>query len=83
LNFYVEFDYRLNELYGRITDFIMARDLEKDDMITELKSGRNINVNPHMNNNVNNIKNNNPNVNQNINPHINQNPHINPNIKGK
>ena len=42
----------------------MARDLEKDDMITELKSGRNINVNPHMNNNVNNIKNNNPNVNQ-------------------
>ena len=39
LNFYKQFDNKLNELNRNITDFLMARDLDKNQLIKSLTSG--------------------------------------------
>ena len=39
LNFYKQFDTKLNELNRNITDFLMARDLDKNQLIKSLTSG--------------------------------------------
>lgn len=39
LNFYKQFDSKLNELNRNITDFLMARDLDKNQLIKSLTSG--------------------------------------------
>jgi len=40
MGFYKEFIYRLNELTGRITDFLLARDLEKNEIMKSITSGQ-------------------------------------------
>lgn len=45
LNFYNEFNTRLNELNSRVTDFLLARDIEKNEIIKAITSGNNYNMN--------------------------------------
>jgi hypothetical protein len=41
INFYNEFDNRLNEVNIHVTDFLMARDMEKNELIKQINSGLN------------------------------------------
>jgi hypothetical protein len=41
-NFYNEFYQRMNDLNGRITDYLLARDMEKNELIKAITSGQNI-----------------------------------------
>ena len=45
LGFYSEFNNRLNHLNQKITDFILARDIEKNGVLQSLSGGSNINTN--------------------------------------
>jgi hypothetical protein len=41
-NFYNEFNLRLNEINEKITDYLFARDLEKNEIIKTITSGQNV-----------------------------------------
>jgi programmed cell death 6-interacting protein len=41
MNFYNEFNNRLNEINIHVTDYLMARDIEKNDLIKQINSGLN------------------------------------------
>lgn len=41
MNFYTEFNKRLNDINGHITDFLVSRDMEKNDLLKFITSGGN------------------------------------------
>jgi len=45
INFYTEFNRRLNDINGHITDFLVSRDIEKNDIIKHITSGGALNYN--------------------------------------
>lgn len=56
LNFYNEFNTRLIDLSSRITDFLLARDMEKNEILKAITSGNNYNMNNLNQPNYSNIK---------------------------
>jgi len=47
LSFYQEFNYRLNDLQQKINDFVVARDIEKNELIKSLTMGSQPQHNPN------------------------------------
>jgi len=45
LSFYAEFSYRVNDVYQKASDLVMARDIEKNEIINTLNGGSNNNYN--------------------------------------
>lgn len=76
LTFYQQFNQRINELGSRITDFLLARDVEKNELIKAITGGYDSNQNNFNNNNFN-ANNNNNNFNNNINNNYNNTPNRN------
>ena len=52
LSFYAEFAFRVNDASQKVSDFIMARDIEKNDSIKNINNGGSNNYNKNTNNDV-------------------------------